>query len=343
VTLKCIGGTLYLHGLGHYHPPNVIDNSFLESLDIGVDPDWIKKRVGIIERRTVLDLDYIRLTRNRRPVESLEATTLSGTEMGRRAATMALKRAGLSPGDIGLVIAGSCTPEFLIPAEAGRVAETLGIECTAFDMTAACATFVVQIMYLYNSRPDCLPDFVLLVSAESFTKVIDYSNRGAAILFGDGASAAILSTRHPSRHRLQRVIYDTLPSGCNLISTPTRGHFSQDGNAVQRFAIRKSVEILERLATDSAIPKAEEPTFFIGHQANLRMLEAVCMRAKIREDRHRSNVAMFGNCGTAGAPSVLSQYWTEMHGSITNLVQVGSGLSWGGLQIISGSSKARGS
>jgi 3-oxoacyl-[acyl-carrier-protein] synthase-3 len=98
---------LYVHGLGHAHPDNEIDNRFLESLDIGTDDAWILERVGIRSRRTVLPLDYIRTTRNRDPRAALEAAECSQGDLGARAARMALERAGIAAGDVGLVIGGN--------------------------------------------------------------------------------------------------------------------------------------------------------------------------------------------------------------------------------------------
>ena len=88
---------LYLHGLGHFHPENEITNSFLESLDIGTTDEWIMDRVGIRSRRTSLPLDYLRETYNRDPRVGIEAAVYSNAEMGRRAADLALERAGISP------------------------------------------------------------------------------------------------------------------------------------------------------------------------------------------------------------------------------------------------------
>src|SRR3954465_12467854 len=97
---------MYLHSLGHFHPETVLDNRFLESLDIGTDDAWITERVGIRTRHTVLPLDYIKQTRNADPRAALEAATLSNAETGARAAKVALERARLRPEDIGLVVAG---------------------------------------------------------------------------------------------------------------------------------------------------------------------------------------------------------------------------------------------
>ncbi|MEI6670356.1 MAG: 3-oxoacyl-[acyl-carrier-protein] synthase III C-terminal domain-containing protein, partial [Acidobacteriota bacterium] len=113
---------------------------------------------------------------------------------------------------------------------------------------------------------------------------------------------------------------------------PAGGHFVQDGQAVQGFAIRKSVATIAALAAHLERDRAE--LVFIGHQANLMMLNAVCERAAISPDRHLCNVEDFGNCGAAGAPSVLSQRWDDLPPVCEiALVVVGSGLTWAGLLI----------
>jgi 3-oxoacyl-[acyl-carrier-protein] synthase III len=102
--------SLYLHGVGHFHPEHEITNAFLEELDIGTNEDWIMERVGIRSRRTVLPLDYIRETRNRDTVAALEAASYTHADTGARAARMAVERAGIDMRDIGMVITGSSRP-----------------------------------------------------------------------------------------------------------------------------------------------------------------------------------------------------------------------------------------
>lgn len=320
---------LYLHGIGHFHPATVIDNDFLSSLDIGVDAGWVEERVGILERRTTMSLDYIRQTRNADTRAAAEASTVSTTEMARAAAQQALQRAGLEASAMQMVIAGGCCPEMLIPAEASRVAAALGIPAVAFDLGAACASFAAQIHFLSQMRAEMLPDFVLVVNVEAFTRAINYSDRQTAVLFGDGAAAAILSPRVPAGTRILRSNFQTDPSGHHQITIRAGGHFAQEGHRVQMFAIRKTVELVEELRGND--PEADG--LFIGHQANLRMLEAVCRRLNIAPSKHLSNVEKFGNCGAASAPSVLSQNWEILGPCAINMAVVGSGLSWGGLRI----------
>jgi len=326
---------LYLHSIGHFHPTTVIDNIFLSSLDIGVDSAWVLERVGILERRTILSLDYIRQTRNRDPRAAAEGSTTSTLEMGRQAAEHALRRAGLEASAVQMVIAGGCCPEMLIPAEASRLAAALGIQAVAFDLSAACASFVAHIHFLSQLRPETLPDFVLVASIEAFTRAINYSDRGSAVLFGDAATAAIISPRVTSRARILGSNFQTDPSGHTQVTIPAGGHFAQDGHRVQMFAVRKTVEMFGNPHfTERGGSQADE--FFIGHQANLRMLETVCRRLGIPAQNHLSNVGKFGNCGAAGAPSVLSQHWEDLESCAVNLAVVGSGLCWGGLRICMG-------
>lgn len=324
---------LYIHGIGHFHPENVIDNAFLESLDIGTTDEWILERVGIRERRTVLPLDYIRETRNADPRAAHEASAYTNAQTAARAAELALERAGIEAGDVGMVIAGGCSPQYLIPAESCIIAAELGIDAPSLDVSSACSTFVAQLSLLEKMQPESLPDYVLVVSAENNTRVVDYSDRATAVLWGDGTSAAVISSRVPGRAALRKTTFASDPSGWRAVTIPTGGFFAQEGSTVQKFAIRRTaattLELLEGYHAAAGI----QP-WFIGHQANLGMLLSSATRAGIAEQRHIYNVDRFGNCGAAGAPSVLSQSWERFcRGDLLALVVVGAGLAWGGALI----------
>ena len=175
---------LFLHGMGHFHPENVIDNDFLESLDIGTDKQWTIERVGIRTRRTVLPLDYIRETRNVDVRAADEAAVYTNAETGARAGRMALERAGLSPDDIGMVISGGCAPQYTTPAEASVIAAELGIDAPAFNVSSACSSFGTQLHFLSQMNPEALPDYILVVNPENNTRTIDYNDRRTAVLWG---------------------------------------------------------------------------------------------------------------------------------------------------------------
>jgi len=298
---------LYIHGVGHFHPENILDNQFLEDLDIDTNDQWIMERVGIKTRRTVLDLDYIKKTKNADVRGAKEASQYSNIETGKFAAEKALQRANLRRENIGMVIAGGCSPEYATPADACVLAGEMGLSAKSFDLNSACSSFAAQIYFLSMMRPEALPDFILLVSPENNTRTVDYRDRRTAVLWGDGTSAVIVSPRIPSR---AQVVFTTLtsdPSGWKKVLIPGMGHFTQDGPAVQAFAIKRTVKCYREVEE-----KHEDPNnklFFISHQANLRMLESVCRRCEIPEDRHFYNVNEFGNTGASGAPTVLSQNW----------------------------------
>lgn len=325
---------MQLHSLGHFHPQNVIDNAFLESLGIETNDTWIRERVGIQSRHTVLPLDYIRETKNRDVRAALEAAELSNAQTGAEAAKLALSRAGLKPSDIGMVVAGGCSPDECIPSEASRIAEELGIDAPALDINSACSSFCAGLYFLHGMRPERLPDYVLVVNAENSTRVVDYSDRSSCVLWGDASSAAIVSPRIPGRWRITETLLRGDPSGADKVRVPRAGHFVQNGAAVQTFAVKKAGETYQALRTfwraQDASRAHQSPTF-IGHQANLRMLETVQSRCEIPSARHFYNVNVRGNCGAAGAPSVFSENWdNDALGDTVAMAVVGSGLAWAG-------------
>lgn len=325
---------LFLHALAHFHPENVIDNRFLEELDIGTSDEWILERVGIRERRTVLPLDYVRATKNADPKAGQEAALYSNVETGRRAALAAIERAGLRPSDIGMVVAGGCCPEMQIPAEACRIAQALGLEVPAFDINSACSSFGAQ-LHLLGSMSG-LPRFVLVVNAENTTRTVSYADRATAVLWGDATSAAVVSAEVPARARIVETTLASSPAGAGSVVIPRFGHFTQDGSAVQRFAIKTTEACLSALLPGARARLAESGgrLRFVGHQANLLVLESVARRAELAPGEQWHNVESFGNTGAAGAPSVLSQHWDELRpGDTVILAVVGSGLSWSSMRI----------
>ncbi|HON99974.1 MAG TPA: 3-oxoacyl-[acyl-carrier-protein] synthase III C-terminal domain-containing protein [Syntrophales bacterium] len=317
---------MYIHGLGHYHPANVITNDFLVSLDIGTTEEWIEERVGIISRRTCLPLEYIRETRNRDPREAFALTAGADVSAGAAAASMAMERAGIGPGDVGMVIAGGSAPELQTPAQSAAMAAALGIEAPCFDLNSACTTFGMQLMFLTRMRPGELPPYILLVNAENLTRCVDFADRRVAVLFGDGAAAAVVSATVPSRLVCSHWGCRTRTDQWDKVSIPRGGFFHQDGSAVQGYAIRQMTSSLRALK--GVVSTNGGRFLFVGHQANLGMLKTVCERAEIDGSCHWQNVRDYGNTGCAGAPAVLSQRWDDLRGGDRVAVAlVGAGLT----------------
>ena len=319
--------TLFLHGVGHFHPSNEITNTFLEELDIGTSDSWILERVGIRSRRTVLPLDYIRETRNQDVRAGDQLKEFSTFEMSARAAEMALERAGLALTDVGMILCGSSASDYASPADACMVAKELGIDIPAFDVNSACTSFLAQIHLLGMMQPDKLPEFVLVCGSDSLTKTVDYSDRSAAVLWGDGAAAAILSTKAPCSRTITGTALESRPTAGDKVIVPRVGHFAQEGRTVQSFAIRKTAAGFEKLREE--FESADRTLHFVGHQANLRMLEAVCRRCEIPDERHHFNVEWYGNTGAASSASIISMNWDKWqpHDDIA-VIGVGAGLTW---------------
>ncbi|MGV3619960.1 MAG: 3-oxoacyl-ACP synthase III family protein [Archangium sp.] len=307
----------------------MIDNAFLESLDIGTNDAWIMERVGIRSRHTVLPLDYIRATKNKDPRAAMEAATMSNAKTGALAGQMALQRAGLTVKDIGMVLSGSCSPDECIPAEANRVAEALGVDGPCLDVASACSSFASQLYFLEAMRPEKLPDFIMVVNPENSTRVVDYSDRSACVLWGDCSTAAIVSPRIPGKWKITETYLKGDPAGADKVKVPRFGHFTQNGAEVQKFAVKRAGETYEQLSSKYA--GGRENVSFIGHQANLRMLEAVARRQDVPEGKHLYNVDRRGNVGASGAPSVMSENWdSPALGDAVAVCVVGSGLTWAG-------------
>lgn len=324
---------LYIHGVGHFHPDNVLDNAFFETLEIGTNNEWIVERVGIHQRRTVLDPSYIAETKNADMAKASEHSTHSLAKTAVPAVEMALKRAGLKKSDIGMVLASTCSQEHMLPAVACLIANELGIgQAPCVDLNSACSSFATQMHFASMLDTDASPDYILLVQVENWTKTVDYSDRRTSVLVGDGAAATIVSKKHVAAMKLTHAFLESDPSGWQKVVTPVGSHFYQDGPSVQKFAIKKTIATFKALQAKVDYPL--EQNYFISHQANLTMLKSVCTKLGISDEHHLYNVDMFGNCAAAGAPSVLSQNWQKFcAGDYLTVVVVGAGLTWGGMTI----------
>lgn len=326
---------IVLSGMGHWFPETVLDNPFFDALDIGSSAQWIDERVGIRERRSVLAReDIVRLRRGEVTRAQLvaEGRVMTMAQMSKEPWRMALERARSGNRDVAPdhVIAGTSVPDWDIPANACSIAGSLGLQVAAFDVNSACSTFVVNLhvargLLLSGASKTCA-----VINAERYSTRVDYTDRASCVLFGDSASAAILETA-PDAKGLELI--DTVvrsdPSGYEHVRLPDGGFFSQNGQAVQKFAVTKTVAITHEILERNGLTQADLG-YFIGHQANFRMLTSACQKNGIREDQHLFNVDLKGNQGATGAPTVLSTHWERYKkGDYVVVAVVGSGLTWG--------------
>ena len=322
--------SLYLHGLGHFHPENQISNAFLEALDIGTTEPWIsgarrhsRAAHGAVARLHQGNAEPRRAGRGR-------SGQVHERRDGRARGADGDRARRDSPADIGMVITGSSAPDTLSPADACNVAAALGLEVPAFDMNSACTSYFIPIHLLSMMQPDKLPPFVLVVVPESLTRTVDYSDRTTAVLWGDGAAAAVLSTRERGRAEYIGTMLDSSPAGHDKVVVPRYGYLPPETvKRCRSSRVKRMADSVKRLREAHATNGAR--LGFVGHQANLRMLESVCKLCSIPAERHFSNVEQFGNTAAAGSPSVLSMRWDEWaKDDEIAVVGVGAGLTWAG-------------
>lgn len=321
---------LHILGMGHFHPNTIIDNKFIEGLNVGTTEAWIMEKIGIEERRSVLPLDYIRDTRNQDPRVAPSVSSHTPTEMGVAAAKMALDRAGIDASKIGLVIANCCTPYQTTPSEGQRIAKALGCGGVAYDIFTACPVFALHIDYLNSMKEQRLPEYVLCVSTAALTQKVNYNDRTDGAIWGDGAAAWVVSAKHQGKLKVQHSEYTTDASRADAVVVDTYGYFHQDGRAVRGFSVLQTVRLIKQLEAKFQIDWQRDS--FIGHQANATMLEQIVNNRDIPSHNHWTNVRHIGNQAGASAPAVLSMHWDQIkpHQNVIVAV-VGAGLSWGSL------------
>jgi 3-oxoacyl-[acyl-carrier-protein] synthase-3 len=219
----------------------------------------------------------------------------------------------------------------LVPGEAQRIIERLGgSECQAYDILTACPSFALLTDYINSFIPEQLPEYVLCISTATLSAKVDYTNRSDSAIWGDGAAAWILSTKHQGKLRVLDTFFNTDSNRSHAVVTDTFGHFYQDGRAVRDFSVRQTVRLLKRL--DERFDIDWNRDVFIGHQANRTMLEQITNNRKIPESSHWHNVTYLGNQAGAGAAAVLAQNWEKIRvGQKIVVAVLGAGLSWGSI------------
>ncbi len=323
---------LKIVAMGDYTPNNVVDNNFLANLDIGTDSEWIESRVGIRERRSVLDLDLIKKLRSQVTdrVQLRQAGLIESLASMVGKARNKIKNIDDLDQNIGLLLHAGSTPDYEAPANACSIAKEAGFDqVLALDFNSACSSFVVGLKLaeaLHQQNPS---QSIALSVSEKYTTRVDYADRNACILFGDAATYSVLS---PDDQLSGFRILDTAEAANNFkwesVAMPSGEFFGQDGKVVQRFAVSKTIEIAQKILERNKL-STTDITYFVGHQANLRMLKLAATKLGFSEQQHLYAVDLFGNVGAAGAPLVLSQNWSKFKpGDKVVVSVVGAGLTW---------------
>ena len=309
-------------GVGHYLPDRVVPNAELQGL-VDTSDEWIRSRSGI-ERRHF----------------AAEGQTTS--DLATRAALAALADAGIMAADVDAIIVATSTPDLTFPSVATMVQGQLGMtNGFAFDLQAVCAGFVYALTTANALILAGTARRVLVVGAETFSNLMDWTDRTTCVLFGDGAGAVILeATEQPGTAQDRGILSTDLHSDGQFkdllyvdggVSTGTTGKLRMHGKEVFRHAVEKLAETAH-VALDKAGLTPDDVTWIVPHQANIRIIEGTAKRMQVPMDRVVVTVQDHGNTSAASIPLALSvgrQRGQIKKGDLLVTEAIGGGLAWG--------------
>ena len=312
-----------VRGTGHYLPERVVENSWFEG-KLETSDEWIRARTGIERRHFAAD----------------DQRT---SDLGILAGRAALENAGLDANEIDAVIVATSTPDLTFPSVATMVQAGLGMrQGFAYDIQAVCAGFVYALANADAMIRAGLAERILVIGAETFSRIMDWSDRGTCVLFGDGAGAVVLEATEAEGSSADRGILatdlnsdgqyrDLLYVDGGVASTGTAGHLRMQGNLVFRHAVEKLADTAHR-ALGKAGLSAENVDWLVPHQANMRIIEATAKRMQLPMDKVVLTVADHGNTSAASIPLALSVANSQGRikpGQIVVAEAIGGGLAWG--------------
>ena len=309
-------------GVGGYLPEQIVTNHDLAKF-VDTSDEWITERTGIKQRRKVRDDEMV-------------------SDLAVGAAKKALAAAGRTPDDVDLIVVATTTGDLTFPATATIVQRKLGCPVgVAFDVQAVCSGFVYAMSvadgFVARNRSKC----ALVIGAESMTRLMDWTDRGTCVLFGDGAGCVVMEPREGEGTTADRGLlgFALRADGTKQdllyvdggVSTGTIGHLRMQGNQVFRHAVVNISEAINAAAADAGIDVADVD-WFIPHQANLRILQGVAHRCGIDEAKVVTTVQEHANTSAASIPLALDaavQDGRIKPGQLLLLEAMGGGLTWG--------------
>jgi 3-oxoacyl-[acyl-carrier-protein] synthase-3 len=312
-----------IRGVGAHLPKRVITNADMTKI-VDTSDDWIVERTGIRERHIA---------------EEGERTS----DLGVAAAKQALVRAGVDPVDIDLVICATATPDRTFPATAVTIQRALGVtKGAAFDVQAVCSGFVYALTIADNFLKSGQFKRAVVIGAETFSRILDWSDRATCVLFGDGAGAVVLEAQPQHGTREDRGILSTCIRSDGRFeellyvdggpgSTKTVGHLRMNGREVFRHAVQKIAGVIEETLVTTGYA-ADEIDLYVPHQANKRILDGVAKKLGVEPERIVVTLDRHGNTSAASVPLALNQAF-EQHrleeGNLVLMEAMGGGLTWG--------------
>ena len=313
--------------IGAYVPEKILSNTDLEKM-VDTTDEWIVKRTGISERHIAAENEYT-------------------SDMGAKAAQLAIERSNVPKEEIDLVLCATVTPDYFnMPSTACVISDKLGISnVQAFDISAACSGFVYLLSVAKAFIESGMKKNVLVIGAEKFSSIVDYTDRSTCILFGDGAGAAVISATENKAEAFIDVHASADGSYADFLVTPAPGSINpvsqkvideglnfvqMKGNETFKLAVKTLTKDVKEILAKNEIDSNDIP-HFIPHQANYRIIKAVGDALKMKEEQVVLTVHKYGNTSAASIPMAINDIWESgrlQNGELMLLDTFGGGLTW---------------
>lgn len=314
-----------IRGIGSYLPERVMTNGEMSEM-VETSDAWIQERTGIRERHIAAEGQFT-------------------SDLGYAAALAALEDAGMTADDIDLIVVATSTPDLTFPATATIIQEKLGMRHgAAFDIQAVCSGFIYGVHVTNALLKSGGAKRALLIGAETFSRILDWTDRGTCVLFGDGAGAVVIEAvegkdlveskesgilqtfvRSDGTHR-DMLYVDGGPS-----RTQTVGHLRMLGNQVFKHAVKDIAQVIRDCAEQAGV-EVTDIDWFVPHQANQRILNGVAKRLKLKPEQVVSTVAEHANTSAASVPLAMDAAVKDgriKKGDLVMLEAFGGGFTWG--------------
>ncbi|MCM1369212.1 MAG: ketoacyl-ACP synthase III [Candidatus Amulumruptor caecigallinarius] len=319
-----------ISGIASYVPEDILDNEMLSKM-VDTNDEWITTRVGIKERRILKD------------------PTKGSSYMGVKAVEKLIEETGIEKDSVDLLLCATSNPDYRFPSTASVILNNAGLTNTyGYDIQAACAGFIVTMQAARAYISSGLYKRIIVVAAEKMSSMTDYEDRATCPLFGDGAAALLIEPTdepegivdgefHVDGSGLPHLLMKAGGSARSASheTVDNREHFVyQEGRIVYKNAVR------DMLSSSQSVMKRNNLTvddidWFVPHQANLRIIEAVGGRIKIPEEKTLVNIQHYGNTSAASIPLCLDEYKNKLHkGDKIIMTAFGAGFTWGAMYLI---------
>ena len=313
--------TTRIVGTGAYVPEQIATNDDLARI-VETNDEWIRSRTGIGERRI--------------------ATTETNSYMAAQAAKQALDQAGIAPEDVDLILLATSSPDYCFPNGACEIQEQIGaVNAAGYDISAACTGFVFALNTAHAFIQAGIYRTALVIGSDVLSKLLDWTDRGTCVLFGDGAGAVVVQAAdrgvigvkmHSDGTKGGVLTCGARTNGNFLLGKkPELGYMTMDGQEVFKFAVKKVPEIIKELLEENRT-SLEEIRFFVLHQANYRIIESVAKRLKADISKFPANMERYGNTSGGSIPLLLDEMNRKgmlAPGDKIVLSGFGAGLTWG--------------